>query len=180
MSRVGKKPLAIPAGVTIAVEGQTVKVKGPKGELKVALHPHASIKLEGSELTVAVADEQNIKDRALWGLYRRLIENAVIGVTKGYEQKLEINGVGYKASVSGKNLKVDAGYSHEVNFAIPDGLSISVEKNIITVTGIDKQFVGEISAQIRRIRKPEPYQGKGIKYVEEVLRRKAGKTAKSG
>lgn len=180
MSRVGKKPLLIPSGVQVTVADGTIAVKGPKGELKQALHPRVTVKIEGSELTVSVKDEQNIKDRALWGLFRRLVENMVEGVTKGYEKKLEINGVGYRASVAGKILKVDAGYSHDVDFDIPVGITIAVEKNIITVAGIDKQLVGETAARIRAIRKPEPFLGKGIKYADEVIKRKAGKTAKSG
>ena len=180
MSRVGKKPLAIPAGVQVTVAGEVVKVKGPKGELQQTLHPHVSLKIAGSELTVDVKDENNLKDRALWGLFRRLVENMVVGVTKGYEKKLEVNGVGYKAAVAGKTLKLDVGYSHDVDFPIPAGITMSVEKNVVTVAGIDKQLVGETAAKIRAVRKPEPYLGKGIKYVDEVIIRKAGKTAKSG
>jgi large subunit ribosomal protein L6 len=179
MSRIGNKPLQIPSGVQVDVSGDTIKVKGPKGELRQAGHGHVHVKLEGSTLTVTVSDEEDKKDRSLWGLYRRLIENMVEGVTKGFERKLEINGVGYRASVSGKVLKVDAGYSHDVDFPIPDGIQIAAEKNVITVTGIDKQLVGETAARIRKIRKPEPYLGKGIKYMDEVIARKAGKTAKS-
>jgi large subunit ribosomal protein L6 len=180
MSRVGKKPLAIPAGVTVTVTAEEVKVKGPKGELRQALHPRVSVEVAGDQLTVSVKDKENIKDRALWGLFRRLIENMVTGVTKGYEKKLEMNGVGYKASVSGKILKLDLGFSHDINFPIPEGIAIAVEKNVISVSGIDKQLVGESAAQIRAFRKPEPFLGKGVKYVDEVIIRKAGKTAKSG
>lgn len=180
MSRVGKKPLAIPAGVQVTVVGDVVKVKGPKGELQQTLHPHVSLKIAGSELTVDVKDTENLKDRALWGLFRRLVENMVVGVTKGYEKKLEVNGVGYKAAVAGKTLKLDVGYSHDVDFPIPPGITMSVEKNVVAVAGIDKQLVGETAAKIRAVRKPEPYLGKGIKYVDEVIIRKAGKTAKSG
>jgi large subunit ribosomal protein L6 len=179
MSRIGNKPLAIPSGVQVDVAGGVIKVKGPKGELRQAGHGHVNVNLEGSTLTVTVVNETDKNDRSLWGLYRRLIENMVEGVTKGFEKKLEINGVGYRASVSGKVLKVDAGYSHDVDFAIPEGIQITVDKNVITVTGIDKQLVGEVAAQIRKIRKPEPYLGKGIKYADEVIIRKAGKTAKS-
>lgn len=180
MSRVGKKPLAIPAGVTVTVANGEVKVKGPKGELKQALHPDVSVAIEGSELTVTVKNPDLKLDNSLWGLFRRLIENMVIGVTNGYVKKLEMNGVGYKANVAGKNLKMDLGFSHDVDFAIPDGIAISVEKNVISVGGIDKQLVGETAAQIRAFRKPEPFLGKGIKYSDEVIIRKAGKTAKSG
>ncbi|MDD5251944.1 MAG: 50S ribosomal protein L6 [Patescibacteria group bacterium] len=179
MSRVGKKPLVVPAGVDLKIEGRTVRVKGPKGELTMELHPHVTLVKEGQEVRVEVADPELVKDRALWGLFRRLLDNMVTGVTKGYEKKLEINGVGYKAALQGKTLKLEVGYSHGVDFPIPPGVTVTVEKNVITVTGIDKQFVGEVAAMIRRVKKPEPYQGKGIKYVDEVIRRKAGKTAKS-
>jgi large subunit ribosomal protein L6 len=180
MSRVGKKPLPIPSGVEAKVDGRTVAVKGPKGELKLDLHPRVSVALADGALNVTVKDENYVKDRALWGLTRRLLENLVVGVTKGFEKKLEVNGVGYKVSVAGKILKLDVGFSHEVDFPIPADLAIAVEKNVITVSGIDKQRVGEIASQIRRIRKPEPYKGKGIKYVEETILRKAGKAAKAG
>ena len=180
MSRVGKKPLTIPAGVDVKVDGGTIAVKGPKGQLSLALHPKVKVSIEGQDLSVSVHDTENVKQRALWGLSRRLIENMVVGVTKGYEKKLEINGIGFKAAIQGKTLKLDVGFSHEVDYPIPEGLSVTVEKNIITVSGIDKQFVGETAAQIRRVKKPEPYKGKGIKYVDEQIRRKAGKAAKAG
>lgn len=182
MSRVGKKPLAIPAGVTVTVAGGEVKVKGPKGELKQALHPDVTVTVMegGSEIKVTVKNPDLKLDNSLWGLFRRLVENMIIGVTTGYVKKLEMNGVGYKASVAGKVLTLDVGYSHDINFPIPDGIAASVEKNVITVAGIDKQLVGETAAQIRAFRKPEPFLGKGIKYSDEVIIRKAGKTAKSG
>lgn len=180
MSRVGKKPLAIPAGVTVTVADGEIKVKGPKGELKQALHPDVIVAIEGSELKVTVKNPDLKLDNSLWGLFRRLIENMIEGVTKGFEKKLEMNGVGYKANVTGKILKMDLGFSHDVDFKIPDGIAVSVEKNVISVSGIDKQLVGETAAQIRAFRKPEPFLGKGIKYSDEVIIRKAGKTAKSG
>ena len=180
MSRVGKKILQIPSGVDIKVDGATVKVKGQKGELALALHPHVKVSIADKQLSVDVADHEYVKDRALWGLFRRLIENMVTGVTKGFEKKLEINGVGFKAAVAGKILKLSVGFSHDVEFKIPTGVSVTVDKNVITVAGIDRQAVGETAASIRSIKKPEPYQGKGIKYVEEVIRRKAGKAAKAG
>lgn len=179
MSRVGKKILQIPSGVDISVKDAVVKVKGPKGELTLALHPHVTVAIADRELTVDVADHDLVKDRALWGLFRRLIENMVVGVTKGFEKKLEVNGVGFKVAVQGKILKLDVGFSHEVEFDIPSNITVTVDKNIITVAGIDRQAVGETAASIRNIKKPEPYQGKGIKYVEEVIRRKAGKAAKA-
>jgi large subunit ribosomal protein L6 len=179
MSRVGKKPLAIPSGVDVNLDGDVLKVKGPKGELTLKIHPRVSVNIENSELTVQVKDEESVKDKALWGLFRRLIGNLVTGVTEGFEKKLEVNGVGYKVAMQGKDLKLDVGFSHEVIYPVPEGINIAVEKNLITVSGIDKQQVGEVAAGIRRIRKPEPYKGKGIKYVDEVIRRKAGKAAKS-
>ena len=180
MSRVGKKPLTIPSGVTVSVADDMIAVKGPKGQLSLALHPSVTIGQEGPVLTVGVKDETNVKHRALWGLFRRLVENMVVGVSKGYEIKLEINGVGFKAAMQGKVLKLDVGFSHEVDFTVPEGTAVTVEKNIIAVSGIDKQLVGETASQIRRIKKPEPYKGKGIKYVDEQIRRKAGKAAKTG
>jgi large subunit ribosomal protein L6 len=180
MSRVGKKPLAIPAGVTVTVADGEVKVKGPKGELKQALHPDVTVTVDGSEIKVTVKDPELKLDNSLWGLFRRLVENMIIGVTVGYVKKLEMNGVGYKASVAGKVLTLDVGFSHDIKFPIPDGIAASVEKNVITIAGIDKQLVGETAAQIRAFRKPEPFLGKGIKYSDEVIIRKAGKTAKSG
>ncbi len=180
MSRVGKKPVAIPAGVEVKFDNGTVSVKGPKGTLTQTVDPRAKVAVEGGEVTVTVADPENVKQRALWGLYRRLIGNMVIGVTAGFQKQLEINGVGFKVSLAGKNLKLDVGFSHDVDFAVPADVGVAVEKNVITITGIDKQRVGEISAQIRRIKKPEPYKGKGIKYMDEVIRRKAGKAAKAG
>jgi len=180
MSRVGKKPLSIPAGVDIKIDGSTVRVKGPKGELVLTKHDRVTVTADNGMVVVTVMDENYVKDRALWGLTRRLVENMIIGVTKGYQKQLEVNGIGYKVSVQGKILKLDVGYSHDVDFVIPEGLTITAEKNVITVAGIDKQQVGEIASQIRRVRKPEPYKGKGIKYMDEVIVRKAGKAAKAG
>jgi large subunit ribosomal protein L6 len=180
MSRVGKKPLAIPSGVEIKVDGSTIAVKGSKGQLTLTVDPRVKVTVEGGELNVTVSDPENVKQRALWGLYRRLIENMVTGVSKGFTKQLEVNGVGFKVALAGKTLKLDVGFSHEVEFKVPDALNVTVEKNLITLTGIDKQLIGEIAAQIRAIKKPEPYKGKGIKYVEEVIQRKAGKAAKAG
>lgn len=180
MSRVGKKVLPIPSGVTITVKDGGVTVNGPKGELSLVLHPHITVAIEGSELKVDVQDHELVKDRALWGLFRRLIENMVTGVTKGFEKQLEVNGIGFKVALSGQTLKLDVGFSHEVDFQLPKGVSAKVEKNVITLTSIDKQLVGETAAMIRKIKKPEPYKGKGIKYMDETIRRKAGKAAKAG
>lgn len=182
MSRLGKLPIEIPAGTEIKLQGDVIIVKGPKGELKQALHPQIKVTIgdngEGRQETkVAIKDETDKKNRALWGLYRVLINNMVEGVNKGYSKQLEINGVGYRAAVSGNKLTLNVGFSHPVDFSLPVGIAASVDKNIITIAGIDKQLVGEIAAQIRKIRQPEPYKGKGIKYVTEILRRKAGKTA---
>ncbi len=179
MSRIGRKPLAIPSGVQVTVADGVVKVKGPKGELKQALLPSVNVNVDGSTLLVTVNKPDDIKERAYWGLFRMLIENMVEGVTKGFEKKLEAIGVGYKVAVAGKNLKLDVGYSHVVDFPIPEGVNVTVEKNFITVSGMDKQIVGETAARIRSVRKPEPYLGKGIKYSDEIIVRKAGKTAKS-
>lgn len=172
-------PLEIPSGVEVKVDGRRVFVKGPKGELSLETHERAAVKLEDSVVTVNVPDEEDGKDRALWGLTRRLIGNMVQGVTEGFEKKLEVNGIGFKVAVQGKDLKLDVGYSHSILFPVPEGIDISVEKNVITVSGIDKQKVGDTAAQIRKIRKPEPYKGKGIKYLDEEIQRKAGKAAKA-
>ncbi|MBU4422010.1 50S ribosomal protein L6 [Candidatus Parcubacteria bacterium] len=183
MSRIGKKPIIIPNGVEASINGQEVKVKGPKGVLSLELHSHAKaeMKEEGSEKTiqVSVLNPLNKADRAIWGLSAKLIYNMVCGVTEGFKKELEVNGVGYKVALQGNVLKLEVGYSHPVDFSLPEGISAEVQKNVIIISGIDKQLVGEMAAQIRRIRKPEPYKGKGIKYKDEVIRRKAGKAAKA-
>jgi large subunit ribosomal protein L6 len=179
MSRVGKKPLQIPAGVEARVADGKVVVKGPKGELTIGIPPRVAVASVDGVVTVTVTDPENVDDKAKWGLTRRLVENMVTGVTKGFSKSLEINGVGYKVAMQGKDLKLDVGFSHDVIFKVPAGITASVEKNVITVAGIDKYLVGETAAQIRRIKKPEPYKGKGIKYVDEVIQRKAGKAAKA-
>jgi large subunit ribosomal protein L6 len=149
--------------------------------LLVALHPHVKALLSPERvLTVEVSDKENIDDCALWGLFRKLISNAVEGVQKPYEVKLEFIGVGYRVSTSGGKVLMEVGFSHPINFQLPEGVTASVEKNVLTLVSIDKQAVGEIAAQIRRIRPPEPYKGKGIKYSDETIRRKAGKAAKAG
>ena len=184
MSRIGKKPIQIPAGVTVDMTEAQVSVKGPKGTLTLAIHPHVRFERRkdeslGDVIDVKVKNEEEKKDRSLWGLFQRLVANMITGVTKGYEKSLEFVGVGYKVSVAGKTVKMDVGFSHEVDFPLPAGIEAKADKNILTLTGIDKQLVGETAANIRRIRKPEPYKGKGIKYVGEVIRRKAGKSAKA-
>ena len=179
MSRIGKKPVVIPAGVTVDVKDNMIKVKGPKGELSQALHPKVSIEKTDTELNVKVKREDNKQERALWGLFRSLIANMVVGVTEGFTKVLEINGVGYKAAVAGKKLTLNLGYSHPIEMEAPAGIEVKVEKNVLTITGIDKQAVGQFAAVIREQRPPEPYKGKGIKYSDEVIRRKAGKVVKA-
>jgi large subunit ribosomal protein L6 len=175
MSRVGKKPVAIPSGVTASVEGQTVKVKGPKGALSLVLHGDVAAKVEGSEVKVDPRADTK-RARAMWGTYRSLLANVMVGVTKGFERKLEITGVGYRAAVQGKNLQVQVGYSHDIVYPIPEGITIAVPKPTeIVVSGIDGQKVGHVAAEIRAFRKPEPYKGKGVKYSDEYVFRKEGK-----
>ncbi len=177
MSRLGKKPIPLPDGIQAKIENDFIIVKGPKGELKQKLHEKVKVEINDSEIKVLVEKPEVKKQKALWGLFRSLINNMVIGVNEGFEKKLEINGIGYKASISGQKLTLHVGYSHPVDYMLPKGIKGQVEGNIITISGIDKQLVGEIAAQIRKIRKPEPYKGKGIKYVDEVIRRKVGKAA---
>ncbi|MDO8509811.1 MAG: 50S ribosomal protein L6 [bacterium] len=180
MSRIGKKIRPIPAGVTVEVVKNKLKVKGPKGELVQIVHPRVTIVIADNTVAVKVVDEENKKDRSLWGTFASLVENMLDGVTQGFKKQLEINGVGFKALMSGADLSLEVGYSHPVKFPAPAGIKFSVEKNVITVEGIDKFLVGETAAQIRTVKKVEPYKGKGIKYVNEVVRRKAGKTAAKG
>ncbi|MBO4781898.1 MAG: 50S ribosomal protein L6 [Lachnospiraceae bacterium] len=178
MSRIGKMPIAIPAGVTIDIaENNTITVKGPKGTLTRALSPEMEIKVEGTEIIVNRPNELK-RSKSLHGLTRTLINNMVIGVTSGYEKSLEINGVGYKAAKEGKKLVLNLGYSHPVNMMDPEGIESTVDNNKIIIKGIDKEKVGQYAAEIRDKRRPEPYKGKGIKYSDEVIRRKAGKTGK--
>lgn len=177
MSRLGKMPIKLPTGTQAKLEKGFVMVKGPKGELKIEMHPLVKIEITDQEIKLTVDNQDNVKERALWGLFRSLVKNMVVGVNEGYVKQLEINGVGYRAAVSGKKLTLNVGYSHPVIYDLPEGIKAEVQANIIILSGIDKHLVGETAAQIRKIRKPEPYKGKGIKYVEEILRRKAGKTA---
>ena len=179
MSRIGKMPIAIPAGVTVDVaENNTITVKGPKGTLTRVLSPEMEIKVEGAEVVVNRPNDLK-RSKSLHGLTRTLINNMVVGVTQGYEKALEINGVGYRAAKEGKKLVLNLGYSHPVNMTDPDGIESTVDNNRIVVKGIDKEKVGQYAAEIRDTRRPEPYKGKGIKYVDEVIRRKAGKTGKT-
>lgn len=178
MSRIGLKPLELPEGVDVKVEGQTVTVKGPKGELSRTIHEDMIVKLEEKELTVERPSESKIH-RSLHGTTRSLIANMVEGVTNGYQKTLEMTGVGYRANMQGKKLVVNAGYSHPVEIEPIDGIDIECPSNTqIVVKGIDKEKVGAVASNIRAIRKPEPYKGKGIRYQDEYIRRKEGKTAK--
>src|SRR5213075_2024535 len=175
MSRVGKRPVTIPSGVTASVEGQTVKMKGPKGQLQFVVHSDVEVKLENGQVKVNPRVETN-RARALYGTARAQVANLVEGVTKGFEKKLEITGVGYRAAMQGKNLQLALGYSHDVVYAIPEGITVTVPKPTeITVTGSDIQRVGQVAAEIRSYRPPEPYKGKGVKYVGEFIFRKEGK-----
>jgi large subunit ribosomal protein L6 len=175
MSRIGKKPVGVPKGVTAAVNGQVVSVKGPKGELKHVLVDDIIAKLEDGSIEVSL--RQDTQDaRAMWGMSRTLIANLMTGVTEGFTKKLEITGVGYRAAVQGQNLQLQLGYSHDVTFPIPQGIQVQCPKPTeIVITGIDKQKVGQVAAEIRKFRPPEPYKGKGVRYAGEFILRKEGK-----
>jgi len=177
MSRLGKLPIELPEKTQAKLENGFIIVKGPKGELKIKMHDAVKAEITEKEIKLTINDQTNGREKALWGLFRSLIKNMVLGVNQEYVKKLEINGVGYRAAVSGNKLTLNVGYSHPVIYELPVGIKAEVQANIVIISGIDKHLVGEVSAQIRKIRKPEPYKGKGIKYVEEILRRKAGKTA---
>ncbi|MBI3631074.1 MAG: 50S ribosomal protein L6 [Candidatus Sungbacteria bacterium] len=176
MSRIGEKPIMIPSGVTVNVSAGRIVVKGSKGELVRVCHPEIEIRMEDGRLVV-VARRNNLKNSALWGLWRSLVANMVEGVASGFEKKLEIEGVGYRAALEGDTLVLQVGFSHPVRVSIPAEISLKVEKNVMTVSGADKQKVGEMAARIRALKKPEPYKGKGIRYQGETIRRKAGKKA---
>ncbi len=175
MSRIGKLPIQIPPGVTITVDQGNVSVTGPKGSLSQMALSNVNISINDDKLIVTRKSDQKIA-RAEHGLMRALINNMVIGVSKGFEKKLELNGVGYRVSGGGSNINMTLGFSHPVDYKAPEGVQLTVEKNLITVSGIDKQKVGQVAAEIRSLKKPEPYKGKGIKYIDEVIIRKAGKT----
>ncbi|MDO9335446.1 MAG: 50S ribosomal protein L6 [Caulobacter sp.] len=175
MSRIGKKPIAIPSGVTLTLDGQTVSVKGPKGQLSWTVIDDVVITHENGELTLAPRDDSQ-RARSMWGLSRTLVGNMVQGVTEGFERKLELVGVGYRAALKGDALSLQLGFSHDVEVAPPAGVTFVVPKQTeITISGIDKQAVGEIASKIRRLRPPEPYKGKGVRYAGEKVRRKEGK-----
>jgi large subunit ribosomal protein L6 len=175
MSRIGKKPIAVPSGVTANVSGQTVKVKGAKGALEVTLPDEVAVAMEAGAVKVTPRHETQ-RARAMWGLSRTLVSNLVTGVTQGFERKLEITGVGYRAAAQGKNLNLALGYSHDVVFPVPEGIQVTTPKPTeIVITGIDRQKVGQVAAEIRGFRPPEPYKGKGVKYADEYIFRKEGK-----
>lgn len=175
MSRIGKLSIQVPDSVEVRIDGQEVTVKGPKGELKREFPRRAKISIDDKELKVEVKDKEN--DKAIWGLSRALLNNMVLGVTDGFTKELEINGVGYKADVQGTKLVLNVGYSHSVEMPIPEGIAVKVEKNLIALSGFNKEILGQFAANVRKVRPPEPYKGKGIKYLKEHVRRKVGKKA---
>lgn len=177
MSRIGKLPIDIPSGVTITVDQDWITVAGPKGTLKQFTMPGITVEQKEAQIVVTRANDEAV-NRSKHGLMRSLVSNMVVGVSKGFEKKLEINGVGYRVAMAGQGLKLNLGFSHDVNYALPQGVSATVEQNVITVSGIDKQQVGQVAAEIRALKKPEPYKGKGIKYVGERIIRKSGKSGK--
>jgi len=178
MSRIGRKSIPVPAGVDVTITGQTVKVKGPKGELSHTVADPITVERDGAELHVNRPNDER-KSKELHGLSRTLVANMIVGVTEGYKKTLEINGTGYRVTAKGKDLEFALGFSHPVNVIPPAGITFTVERPTqFTVAGIDKQLVGEVAANIRKIRPPEPYKGKGVKYQGEVIRRKAGKAGK--
>lgn len=179
MSRIGKKPIEIPDGVTVSLDRNTIVVKGPKGGLSLTIHPKMEVKREDNRIVVERPSEHRFY-RSLHGLTRSLISNMIIGVTKGFEKSLDISGIGYKAMLQGRKLILTLGYSHPVNFDLPEGIEASVDpkQTQITIRGIDKHKVGQVAANIRDLKKPEPYKGKGIMYIGEKIRRKAGKAGK--
>lgn len=177
MSRIGKLPIDIPSGVTITVDADTITVNGSKGALTQFTMPGVQVKQEGNQLLVTRENDE-APNRSKHGLMRALLSNMVTGVSSGFSRKLELNGVGYRVSLAGRGLKFNLGFSHEVNYALPAGITATIEQNIITISGISKQQVGQVAAEIRALKKPEPYKGKGIKYVDERIIRKSGKSGK--
>lgn len=177
MSRIGKKPISIPSGVEVKIDGSSLKFKKSNNEKELDLKGHVDVKIEDGKIEFSPKGEDR-QSRAYWGTYRALANNIVLGLTEGFSKQLEINGVGYRAAMKGKVLELNLGFSHPINFESPKGIEISVDKNVVTIKGDDKQQVGQVAAEIRGFRSPEPYKGKGIKYLEEHIIRKAGKTAK--
>lgn len=179
MSRIGKKPVILPSGVKAVLNGTTLQVSGPKGTLELPVHAQVQIAIEPEQILVSVPHPDNKKEKALWGLFRSLVQNLVDGSVKGFEKKLEVNGVGFKVQVTGQKLVMSLGFSHPVEVEFPKDLQVTVDKNVITIQGADKQKVGQFAANVRALKKPEPYKGKGIKYIDEVILRKAGKVVKA-
>ncbi len=179
MSKIGKKTIEIVKDTNVKYENREIVVKGPLGELKYQIPTELSIEMDDKFINVKPVST-NSQTPALWGLWRSIIANAVIGVSKGYERQLELSGVGYRVQPKGNGVELEVGYSHKVNYDAPEGIKISVEKGVISIKGIDKQLVGQVTAKIRAIRKPEPYKGKGIRYLGEVIKLKPGKAAKTG
>lgn len=177
MSRIGKKPISIPEKTEIKIEDQQISVRGLKGELKQTLPKFLKIEIKENQLNIFVENPEEKNQRSCWGTFNVLISNMIHGVNQGFEKKLELVGVGYRAKTDNDKLILNIGFSHPVEFILPVGIKAIVEQNIITIQGIDKQLVGEIAAQIRKLKKPEPYKGKGIKYIDEIIRRKSGKKA---
>ena len=177
MSRIGKKPISIPNGVEVKIDGSSLKFKKSNNEKELDLKGHVDVKIEDGKIEFSPKGEDR-QSRAYWGTYRALANNIVLGLTEGFSKQLEINGVGYRAAMKGKVLELNLGFSHPINFESPKGIEISVDKNVVTIKGDDKQQVGQVAAEIRGFRPPEPYKGKGIKYVDEVILRKAGKAGK--
>lgn len=179
MSRIGKKPIVIPPGVTVSVVDSQVVVRGSKGELKRVLPSSVIVAVADNEIKVTVNHPENREERALWGTYASHLRNMIVGVTQGFKKQLEVNGVGYRVSLSGGDLKLEVGFSHPVLYSMPKTVQAKLEKNIITLESADRELLGQVAAAVRAIRPPEPYKGKGIKYLDEVIRRKAGKAAKA-
>lgn len=177
MSRIGKQPIEVPSGVTVEIDDSFITVNGSKGSLKQFTMPGVSVAQQDNQVIISRVNDE-AANRARHGLMRSLVNNMVVGVSKGFEKKLEINGVGYRVQTQGSDLKFNLGFSHDVIYKVPQGVQVNIEQNVITLTGIDKQQVGQIAAEIRALKKPEPYKGKGIKYVDERIIRKSGKSGK--
>jgi len=177
MSRIGKRPVTVASGIEVSLDGTTLVAKKGKLEKRLETYGRVGINIDGSEVTFSKIGEDKTSS-AFWGTYRALFNNIIIGLDKGFEKSLEINGVGYRAALQGKVLNLQLGFSHDINFDIPEGIDISITKNVITIKGSDKQTVGQVAAEIRSFRPPEPYKGKGVKYTDETIIRKAGKSAK--